>query len=185
MLFFVVGFLVGGLLFGWIGTLIARNQGVSPSAGFLWGFFLGPLGLIIVALLRPEIAESAVSLAHAQSPAEAGFRGDPDLSNDSYKIWLTSHYNIQKNEVLGSYVCEDRLFPTVDAALEHARDEHHAELRRSEADAERWTTIATQRSESGAVADEEADERRFTIYAVAAAVLFVIVVLVGTALLAG
>ena len=50
--FFVLVLFVG-VIFGAIGVAIANNKNVDSTAGFLLGFFLGPIGLIIVALLNP------------------------------------------------------------------------------------------------------------------------------------
>ena len=43
-----------------------------------------------------------------------------DLSSANYQVWLIEQYGINKNEVLGKYVCDDQLFDTVDAALKYA-----------------------------------------------------------------
>jgi hypothetical protein len=47
--------MVAGLLFGWlicalIGAIIGQRRGVGIR-GFMWGFFLGPIGCLLVALL--------------------------------------------------------------------------------------------------------------------------------------
>jgi hypothetical protein len=42
------------------------------------------------------------------------------LSNDSYIIYLTKKYAIEKNEVLGQYICKDKLFPSLDDVLNFA-----------------------------------------------------------------
>lgn len=43
-----------------------------------------------------------------------------DLDRDAYKIWLVSKYAIARHEVLGKYVCESRMFSSVEEALAHA-----------------------------------------------------------------
>jgi len=43
--------LVFALVFGTISGIIARKKGNSPGGGFWLGFLLGPLGLIIAAVL--------------------------------------------------------------------------------------------------------------------------------------
>ncbi len=48
------------------------------------------------------------------------FNGPNELSNDSYKLFLVEKYKISKNDPLNKYVCNDKLFPSVDEALEHA-----------------------------------------------------------------
>jgi len=43
-----------------------------------------------------------------------------DTSQDEYRIWLTSKYEISKNDALDKIVCQDKLFETVDDALLYA-----------------------------------------------------------------
>ena len=45
---------------------------------------------------------------------------DKDLTNDAYKIYLVKKYEIEKNDVLSKFICNNRLFATVDEALEFA-----------------------------------------------------------------
>lgn len=45
-----------------------------------------------------------------------------DLSSANYKIFLIEKYSIRKVDVLDQYVCNDKLFDTVDAALLHAHE---------------------------------------------------------------
>ena len=52
------------------------------------------------------------------------FDGDASLQSDQYKIWLVKRYSIEKNDVLGGVICSNKLFPTIDAALEHASKLH-------------------------------------------------------------
>ena len=46
------------------------------------------------------------------------FKGEPVLDNDSYIIYLTKKFDIQKSEVLGRYVVADTLFATLNEALQ-------------------------------------------------------------------
>lgn len=128
----LLGLLVVGALFGAVGFLIAQNKGVSTVAGFWLGAFLGPFGLIIVALLNPT--ERAAMKAVRRSD---DFSGTPDLSRDDYKLWLTERYEIQKNEVLDSYVVGQKLFSSIEAALEyaHRQEEEESAFRQDARDA--------------------------------------------------
>lgn len=125
-----------GVFFGLIGIAVAQNKGVSSAAGFWLGAFLGPLGLIVVALLSPgqvrEPSRRPAPLADCQR----------DLGVDAYRIWLVSHYDIQKNEVLGSYVCMDTLFATVDEALLFAHGLEVESVQRERVEAEAFALRA-------------------------------------------
>lgn len=117
--------LISGLLFGCVGSLLARNRGIVQSTGFLLGFFLGPIGLILVALLNPNATTQKVSTL---------FSGERDLSSDRYRVWLTQRYDITRNETLGRYVVGGDSFETLDEALAHGDQlEDVAEYERSQA----------------------------------------------------
>ena len=117
--------LISGLLFGFVGSLIAKNRGIVQSTGFLLGFFLGPIGLIIVALLNSNVTKPTVSTV---------FSGERDLSADRYRVWLTQRYDVTRNETLGRYVVGGDSFETLDEALSHADHlESTAEYERGEA----------------------------------------------------
>lgn len=45
-----LGIIVLWSVFGVVGYLLARQKGMDPTVGCLWGFFLGPIGWLIVAL---------------------------------------------------------------------------------------------------------------------------------------
>ena len=51
---------------------------------------------------------------------EAEKYASSSLSDDAYKIFLTKEFEIQKNDVLEKFVVDEKLFDTVEEALEHA-----------------------------------------------------------------
>ena len=124
---------VAGLVFGFVGIAIAANKGVSQTAGFFLGAFLGPIGLVIVALLSPAGEDQA----SAPAPFSKSFEGERELSNDAYRLWLTSRYAIQRNDVLDRYVVGERLFPSIDEALHHASELQGAEIEATETEKQR------------------------------------------------
>jgi len=67
-------------------------------------------------------AESSVSQTNqsSQEPTEIGFSGEKVLTNDGYKIYLVKKHAIEKNDVLGKFVCSERLFDSIDEALAFA-----------------------------------------------------------------
>jgi hypothetical protein len=161
---------IWGALFGWIGVAIARNKGVSSAAGFWLGAFLGPIGLVIVALLSP--AQDLES----QPTIPKQFEGERALTNDAYKLWLTSRFSIKRNDVLDSYVIGERLFPDVQSALDYAKEQHDAEIAAAESEE---AAIAEKRERQRAAAQkayEEADAefQRWKPYLVFAGTLAVI-----------
>jgi hypothetical protein len=50
-------------------------------------------------------------------PLDTGFSGEKVLTNDGYKIYLVKKHKIEKNDVLGKFVCSERLFDSIDEAL--------------------------------------------------------------------
>ena len=61
-----------------------------------------------------------VNQLKSNSLVKSTFNGDRSLSNDSYKLYLAKHYNIDKNATLDKFVCNDKLFNNVDDALTYA-----------------------------------------------------------------
>ena len=116
----------------YLGSLVDRG-----FAGFWLGFFLGPIGLIIVFLLPKE---------HKMVP-KAPPPEDANLDNDEYKVWLIDSYGIQKNEILSQYLCLGKLFDSVDLALIFA---HSAEIKSRQLAKETKTKNAVASSKANA-----------------------------------
>jgi hypothetical protein len=81
-----------------------------------------------------------------------------DLTLDAYKLWLVSRFNIQRNEVLGSFVCEDTIHSSLDGALEFA---HSIEQKRVAEIAEQKAAkeLAHKRFEADFAAKRAAEDR--------------------------
>jgi hypothetical protein len=56
----------------------------------------------------------------SQESLDIGFSGDKDLANDGYKIYLVKKHKIEKNDALGKFICNERLFNSIDEALAFA-----------------------------------------------------------------
>ena len=48
------------------------------------------------------------------------FNGDRNVSSDSYKIYLSKKYKIEKSDVLGGYVLDDKIYKTSDEVFKEA-----------------------------------------------------------------
>ena len=65
--------------------------------------------------------QASFSQENAQEKSERKtFIGERIITNDKYKLYLVDKYFIKKNEVLNQYICNEKLFTSVDEALEHA-----------------------------------------------------------------
>ena len=61
--------------------------------------------------------------------ARISFSGEPELSNDSYVLYLAKKFNIHKNDVLGKYVLNERLYDTIDDALSAGDELNNLEIK--------------------------------------------------------
>jgi hypothetical protein len=127
-----------GLIFGAVGVAIASNKNVDGLAGFLLGAFLGPIGLIIVALLNPSrAATSSEANRDSQKEPDVDFDGERSFTSDAYRLWLADRYKIQRNDVFDRFVAGNRTFETLDAALAYCYDVETAKFERDKLDQER------------------------------------------------
>lgn len=100
---------------------------------------------MIAALLGSPATAQPVGVAPRKKPTKLDDAIERDLSNTRYKVWLIDAYGIEKNEVLGEFLCGEKSFETVDEALEfaHAKEvekqtqaEHERQQRKIERQAE-------------------------------------------------
>jgi hypothetical protein len=122
MMEFEIGFLFfAGLVTGVIGLFLGMIVDKN-AAGFLLGAFLGPIGWIIVFLLPREPIEEQNSSHHQVQPVKP--RPSPsvkrDLNSDSYKLYLGKKYEIQRNDLFQKFECREKLFESLEDALEFA-----------------------------------------------------------------
>ena len=92
--------LIGAFVSGIIGMFIGMTIDKEGS-GFFLGAFLGPIGWIIVLLLPREAAEAQIkqnTVAEVKTEAIIENR-NRDLTDDSYKIYLSKTYKIERNEL--------------------------------------------------------------------------------------
>ena len=115
--------------------------------------FIGILVFIYMLIVKPEgtltvTYEYRAPAQNKESPREElSFSGDADLVNDSYVLYLSKKFDIQKNDVLGKYVLREKLYDTIDQALEAGH-----ELRNLEVEARRVElALSTKKLEEAAV----------------------------------
>jgi hypothetical protein len=171
-------FLVG-LIFGAVGVAIASNKNVDGLAGFLLGAFLGPIGLIIVALLNPSRAVTS-SAANGDSRKEhnVDFVGERTFTSDAYRLWLADRYKIQRNDVFDRFVTGGRTFETLDAALAYCYDVEAAKLERDKLDQEQAAAEKATRAAERAELDRQNNDKVLYIW------LFFLTLFVGFVFLA-
>ena len=56
------------------------------------------------------------------------YTGEADLSNDSYVLFIVKKYKIEKNDVLGKYVVNEKLYVSIDDALNAGHELSNLEL---------------------------------------------------------
>jgi biotin transporter BioY len=83
-----------------------------------------------------------------------------DLSLEPYKVWLVARHAIVRNEVLGRFVCGDRLFETVDEALAHAHLLEMSAVQQQAAQAEAQAAAQKAATDAAIRAGAEAQKRR-------------------------
>lgn len=126
-----------GLIFGAVGAAIASNKNVDGLAGFLLGAFLGPIGLIIVALLNPtRAAASSAANGDSRKEHDVDFGGERSFTSDAYRLWLADRYQLHRN-VFDRFVIDDHTFETLDAALAYCYEMEAAKAESSKLDQER------------------------------------------------
>ena len=140
---FLFSLLVSAVVFGALGTVIAQNKGVSLTAGFWWGCLLGPIGLIVVALLNPEPKASISIKTSDRFSAVDGV--EYDTSNDSYRLWLVRKYGIEKNDTLGKFIVGTSVLNDLEEAISLADS-----LERADIEAVKQSRIAQERAHAEA-----------------------------------
>jgi len=88
-----------------------KNRSVWSWIGI--SLLISPLLSLIILIFMSKLPESAIV-------EEVDFVGAKDLSSDSYKIYLTKKYKIEKNQTLDSYICNEKMFGSLDLALKEA-----------------------------------------------------------------
>ncbi|WP_293626619.1 MULTISPECIES: hypothetical protein [unclassified Polynucleobacter] len=110
----VVGFVM--LLWGGVvGTQVGiYGNRVANFPTMIIGGVLVLFGMMLFILHKKSHANKELA------SEEMTFSEEKNIDNDAYKIFLTKKYNINKNLALNKIICKDKLFDTVDDALNYA-----------------------------------------------------------------
>lgn len=110
--------LVAMLVFGAITGIVAKARNRSFLAWFFISLIISPLiSIIILLIMKRGEVESEYEVGEQNT-----FTGPADTSNDSYNIYLTKQYKIEKNEVLSKFIVGDKSFDEVQGALNYAHE---------------------------------------------------------------
>lgn len=138
-IFLLLLLIIQAVLIGLLCSYVAGQKNRSRGNWFILGFFFSLLALIALAAIpsisiRTESEKWNLSTNKPDTvlPREApksiqAFTGVTDLNNDEYKIWLVDQCKITKNETLSGFICDKKIFPTIEAALLHAHNLYSSE----------------------------------------------------------
>lgn len=107
---FILNLLAGWTFVGWVVALV-------------WAFKKNQNIQIVNTIKSTEEKNIKRYKQDTETPVQSSFSeklGQKDLSNDAYKIYLVEKFKITKNEVLNKYICNNKLFETVEEALQEA-----------------------------------------------------------------
>ena len=106
-----------------IPAFIAQSKGRSFLGFYVYGFFFWLIALIHSLVMEPAKTRRP-NFEHTTSLSNNASDGDMpktrDLSSDAYKLYLAKKYSIERNDVFEKFVCDEKLFSTLDEALIHA-----------------------------------------------------------------
>ena len=111
----IIAWIVSGVIGLVLGAIVDKL-----GAGFFLGLLLGPIGWIIVFLLPRDTQTQVANAESTPASKPTSSRPERNLDSDAYKIWLGKQYVITKNDLFDKYECDEKLFATLDEALDYA-----------------------------------------------------------------
>jgi formylglycine-generating enzyme required for sulfatase activity len=131
--------LIQALIFGFFSAYIAKEKGRSYSKWFALGFFFSILAILaLTAIPKLDRANNFASGAADKSKADTfikNYYGPYDLDQPEYQLFLTKRYAIERNNTLGKFILDSKVFHDLEQALVYADGLfkfHLEEKRRSE-----------------------------------------------------
>jgi hypothetical protein len=171
----IIAWIIAACLLGIIGAVLGSTVDKGWSGWWL-GFLVGPIGWIIVLLLPREQQRRSDpafrNSADDHKPIPNVWTGERNLFDDSYKIWLVKTHGIERNEALGQLICNDRLFQTIEEALEFADSIEEERQSKKNQERERITPIMRQQ------------QTREDTYTIVIGSVLMVAILIGALLLA-
>ena len=123
---FIILFVATAPLAALIPAVIASNKGRSFLGFYVYGLFFW-----LIALIHSLVMESRETPNPDAENEESPPTKKPatrDLDSDAYKLYLAEKYSIKRNDAFEKFVCDDKLFDSIDIALAHANRLENLEL---------------------------------------------------------
>lgn len=135
--------------------LMARRQNHLIVAGLMT-----LIGVLLAIFGKGAEAEAEDASVKPVPALPTSFRGERDLTNDSYRLWLAKSYDIQRNDVFDKFVMDERTFDNLDDALASAHGRDEAQIQ-NEIEAGEAEEAARQKRERATKETKEQEYRDF------------------------
>ncbi|QWD08408.1 hypothetical protein G6716_04895 [Polynucleobacter paneuropaeus] len=110
---------------------------------------------------------------NSNNSTNSTFSGEPLLTNDAYKIFLTNKYGIQKNDALGKYIIQEKLFDSIDEALKFAANaEESIKINKEKEDQLKKAQAAEERQKEADYLNSSEYKKKKILKVIGALVLF-------------
>ncbi len=130
-MFAVLSILIGFILLFWGGVIGTSVGFFGERVANIPSMIIG--GVLIIFGMLIFIATKSNDSEEKNQEKQEKFDGTKDINDDRYKIFLTKKYAIEKNDVLNKFICNEKLFGTVEEALNYAMlcDEKNEKLQKN------------------------------------------------------
>lgn len=105
-----------------IGLIAQRQNHILVSC------FISLAGILLI-LFGGQGANPPISVETDKGDLADEVIPDRDINSDPYRLWLSRHYNVQRNDVFNRFTLGEKTFETLEGALAHA---HRQELEKVE-----------------------------------------------------
>lgn len=113
---------------------------------------------VIIGIFGKPISKLSDGASSKTPSAEVKFEGERDLTSDSYRLWLSNKYGIERNDVFDRFVMGEKTFENLDDALQSAHESEQQKLALAEeARAAKEASAAELQAENEAIAAKAAE----------------------------